>query len=120
MAMKKKPVDPGYTPAPKRANSSADASRKTKQAQSAAMEKVKKKAATSADRAKNKSSIAADSKRKTSEAISVMGKKKAPSSYALGLLDSQKKKKAMTANYPTAAQLKPAMEQKKKKKKSRP
>jgi hypothetical protein len=118
MAMKKKPVDPGTPPAPKRPGAAADTARKTKQAQSAAMEKVKKKAATSADRAKNKSSMAADTKRKTSEAISVMGKKIAPSSYALGLLDSQKKKKAMTPNYPTAAQLKPAMEQKKKK--SRP
>ncbi len=95
MAMKKKPVDPRYTPAPKRTNTSADAARKTKQAQSAAMEKVKKKAATAADMAKKKGSIAADTKRKTSEAINVMGKKKAPSSYALGLLPSQKKKKSM-------------------------
>jgi hypothetical protein len=71
---------------------SADMQRKTKQAQSVAMSKVKKKAATSADMVKKKSSIAADAKRKTSQAISVMGKKKAPSSYALGLLPSQKKK----------------------------
>ena len=71
---------------------SADMQRKTKQAQSIAMSKVKKKAATSADMVKMKSPIAADAKRKTSQAISVMGKKKAPSSYALGLLPSQKKK----------------------------
>ena len=89
----------------------ADAARKTKQAQSMGMSNIKAKR-----------SVAADSKRKTAEAISVMGKKKAPSSYALGLLDSQKKKKTMQPNYPSAAQLKPvtkpAAEQKKKK--SRP
>ena len=89
----------------------ADTARKTKEAQSSNMAKLKAV-----------KSAAGDTKRKTAEAISVLGKKKAPSSYALGLLDSQKKKKAMQPNYPTAGQLKPvtkpAAEQKKKK--SRP
>jgi len=52
----------------------ADSARKTKEAQSMGMDKVKAK-----------KSAMADSKRKTAEAISVLGKKKAPSSYALGL-----------------------------------
>lgn len=61
---------------------SADAKRKTKEAQSMNRDKL---AAQKVSRV--------ESKRKTGEAISIMGKKKAPSSYALGLLQSQKKKK---------------------------
>ena len=61
-------------PMPKR---SADAKRKTKAAQSMNRDKL---AAQKVSRV--------ESKRKTGEAISIMGKKKAPSSYALGLLQS--------------------------------
>jgi hypothetical protein len=59
----------------------ADSARKTKQAQSMAMGKVNAK-----------KSANATSKRMTAEAKSYPPKKKAPSSYALGLLPSQKKK----------------------------
>jgi hypothetical protein len=52
----------------------ADTMRKTKQAQSMGMSNIKAKR-----------SVAADAKRKTAEAINVLGKKKAASSYALGL-----------------------------------
>lgn len=54
------------------------------------MEKVAKRKATVADRKKMKSSTTADSKRKTGQAIKMLGKKKAPSSYALGLTKKQK------------------------------
>jgi len=61
---------------------SADAKRKTKEAQSIAMGKIK-----------TSKSVSAQSKRKTNEAISMLGKKKAPSSFALGLLKNGKKTK---------------------------
>jgi hypothetical protein len=110
MAMKKLGPD-------KKKGMEADTARKTKQAQTMGMEKIK-----------SARSSAGYTKRKTAEAISVMGKKKAPSSYALGLLDSQKKKKAMEAktgmpSWATAAQLKPVTKPAAKpvaKKKSRP
>jgi hypothetical protein len=59
----------------------ADSARKTKQAQSMAMDKVKAK-----------KSANATSKRMTAEAKSYPPKKKAPSSYALGLKAKPKKK----------------------------
>jgi len=60
----------------------ADTARKTKQAQSMGMDKIKAvKSAT------------ASSKRMTASAKSYPSAKKAPSSYALGLLPSQKKKR---------------------------
>jgi len=61
---------------------SADSKRKTKEAQSIAMGKIK-----------TSKSVSAQSKRKTGEAISMLGKKKAPSSFALGLLKNGKKTK---------------------------
>ena len=64
------------------AKRSADSKRKTKEAQSIAMGKIK-----------TSKSVSAQSKRKTGEAISVLGKKKAPSSFALGLLKNGKKMK---------------------------
>lgn len=71
------------SPTGKRASSRiADSSRKTKQAQSIAMDKVK-----------SVKSASADSKRKTAQGKSYPPSKKAPSSYALGLTPSQKKKK---------------------------
>jgi hypothetical protein len=82
MAMKKK-FPPFSPPASKSKGEAADTARKTKEAQAINMAKIKAK-----------KSNTAETKRKTAEAISVLGKKKAPSSYALGLLDSQKKKKA--------------------------
>ena len=68
----------------------AQSKRMTAQAQSIAMEKVAKRKATVADRKKMSSSTTADSKRKTGQAIKMLGKKKAPSSYALGLTKKQK------------------------------
>jgi hypothetical protein len=59
----------------------ADSARKTKQAQSMGMDKVKAK-----------KSANATSKRMTAEAKSYPPKKKAPSSYALGLKAKPKKK----------------------------
>ncbi len=75
MAMKKFVSD-------KKKGMAADSARKTKEAQSMNMGKVKAK-----------KSAMADAKRKTAEAISVMGKKKAPSSYALGLKPASRIKK---------------------------
>jgi len=72
-----------FSPTAKRVSSRiADSSRKTKQAQSIAMDKVKSVKSTSAD-----------SKRKTAQGKTYPPSKKAPSSYALGLTPSQKKKK---------------------------
>ncbi len=75
MAMKKFVSD-------KKKGMAADSARKTKQAQSMGMGNIKAK-----------KSAMADTKRKTAEAISVMGKKKAPSSYALGLKPASRIKK---------------------------
>ena len=72
MAMKKFVSD-------KKKGMAADSARKTKQAQSINMGKVK------ANR-----SVMADSKRKTAEAKSFPPAKKAPSSYALGLVPKKK------------------------------
>jgi hypothetical protein len=68
----------------------AQSKRMTAQAQSIAMEKVAKRKATAADRKKMSNSTTADSKRKTGQAIKMLGKKKAPSSYAIGLTKKQK------------------------------
>jgi hypothetical protein len=64
--------------------------RMTGEAQSIAKKKVAKRKATVADRKKMSSSTTADSKRKTGQAIKMLGKKKAPSSYALGVTKKQK------------------------------
>ena len=68
----------------------AQSKRMTGEAQSIAKKKVAKRKATVADRLKMKSSTTADSKRKTGQAIKMLGKKKAPSSYALGITKKQK------------------------------
>ena len=78
MAMKKFGPD-------KKKGMKADSARKTSQAQSMAMDKVKAK-----------KSAGADTKRKAAEAKTYPSAKKAPSSAALGLLPSQKKKMAAT------------------------
>ncbi len=77
MAMKKNPFK-------KDQGTKADSARKTKEAQATGMGKVKAV-----------KSAGADTKRKTAEAKTFPPAKKAPSSYALGLLPSQKKKKSM-------------------------
>ena len=77
MAMKKFVSD-------KKKGMAADSARKTKQAQSMGMDKIKAK-----------KSAMADSKRKTAEAKSFPPAKKAPSSYALGLVPKRK-----IQNYP--------------------
>jgi hypothetical protein len=77
MAMKKKNYGPLEPYKPKM----VDSIRKTKEAQSIAMGKVKAKKAANAA-----------SKRMTAQAKSSVPKKKAASSYALGLLPSQMKK----------------------------
>ena len=78
MAMKKSPLsDPN-----KYKGLKAESARKKKEAQSMNMASLKRTRA-----------VSAESKRKTAEAKSFPPNKKAPSSYALGLLPSQKKNK---------------------------